>query len=524
MATRYRRARQLVNFWPGYVDGLAGLLMMMLFLLLFYVLGELALSTALDNSVKDSKSKSTVINELLNQLSIVENTNASLEDQIQSQRQKIKNILEIQKDKTAEIASARQIVERLTIARNDAQARLQSRYTAYLALKNEFRTFQDRTEITVREQQEQLGFLSVSLNQEAARLKETESTLAELQKDLADSQKALTISEQRLATLIAKRDSLKVALAETKQSLGETVTTQADQILVLDQRLSVADELSTRQAQDIESLSEEQVLLVGRLENLEVLEKQHLNTLTSLNVDIVALQALRAELQNQLGTQSQEFEQEHRSLVQSLAEMKLLNRQIGALNEQLKQVNQILAVREKVINKQNIAIEDLGRRLNLALASEVNRLQRYRSDFFGRMREIVANRPEIKVVNDRFILQSEVLFPSSSAELTNGGRKKLASIAAMLIELLAEVPPDLPWILRVDGHTDTRPISTPQFPSNWELSAARAIAVVRYLRDLGIPETRLAATGFADLHPIEDRDDEIAHRRNRRIEMKLTQR
>lgn len=329
---------------------------------------------------------------------------------------------------------------------------------------------------------------------------------------------------QEIETQEKQLGLLNIALEETQTSLGETITTQANQIVLLEQSLAKAETLADKQKEQIAALSDDQVLLIGRIEDFEELEKQRLNTLAALNADIAALQNLREELQDKLGTQATKLAEKDTKLVQSLAEMKLLNKQISTLNDQLEEVNNILTVREKTIQKQNLSLENLGQRLNIALASEVQRLQQYRSDFFERMGQILADRAGVKVVDDRFILQSEVLFPSSSAELSQSGRQQLTGIAKILLEVLTEAPKDLPWIIRVDGHTDTRPISTMEFPSNWELSSARAIAVVRYLRKLGVPETRLAATGFAHMHPIEDRDDEIAHRRNRRIEIKLTQR
>ena len=169
-------------------------------------------------------------------------------------------------------------------------------------------------------------------------------------------------------------------------------------------------------------------------------------------------------------------------------------------------------------------IADLGRRLNLALAGKVEELQRYRSEFFGRLRELLGNRAGIRVVDDRFVFQSEVLFASGSAALEVAGERQMAQLALTLLEIAREIPPDIPWILRVDGHTDSVPIRTTQFPSNWELSTARAISVVRYLTSQGIPPERLAATGFGEFQPIDRRDDEIGFRRNRRIELKLTSR
>jgi chemotaxis protein MotB len=166
----------------------------------------------------------------------------------------------------------------------------------------------------------------------------------------------------------------------------------------------------------------------------------------------------------------------------------------------------------------------MGQRLNAALASKVQDLARYRSEFFGRLRKVLGDRRDIQIVGDRFVFQSEVLFASGSDSLAEGGKVQLAHLATTLKEIAEGIPDDINWVLRVDGHTDRVPISTARFPSNWELSTARAISVVKYLISQGIPPHRFAATGFGEFQPLDERDDEIAYRRNRRIEMKLDQR
>ena len=202
----------------------------------------------------------------------------------------------------------------------------------------------------------------------------------------------------------------------------------------------------------------------------------------------------------------------------------LLNRQILALRQQLAQLDNLLKESEQQNQEQEVQIADLGRRLNLALATKVQELARYRSEFFGRLREVLGDHPGIRVEGDRFVFQSEVLFDSGSAELGPEGQTQMGQLARTLREISAEFPDDIDWILRVDGHTDQRPIFTAEFASNWELSTARAISVVKYLIDQGIDAKRLAATGFGEFQPIDPGDDEIALRRNRRIELKLTQR
>jgi chemotaxis protein MotB len=171
-----------------------------------------------------------------------------------------------------------------------------------------------------------------------------------------------------------------------------------------------------------------------------------------------------------------------------------------------------------------VQIADLGKRLNVALANKVAELAGYRSEFFGKLKQVLGERPDIQIVGDRFVFQSEVLFDVGSADIEDAGKQQLGQFAKTLLEIAAKIPPDIDWILRVDGHTDKRPINTNQFHSNWELSSARAIAVVNYLASQGVPYNRLVAAGFAEFRPLDAADDEIAYRRNRRIELKLDQR
>ncbi len=208
---------------------------------------------------------------------------------------------------------------------------------------------------------------------------------------------------------------------------------------------------------------------------------------------------------------------------QALARIDILNQQIAALRRQLGALEEALAASEKSGAESQEKIADLGARLNVALAQKVQELARYRSDFFGRLRQILGDRPGVSVVGDRFIFQSEVLFESSQASLDAAGRAELDKLAAALIELEHEIPPDIPWIARVDGHTDKKPIQSAQFPSNWSLSAARAIAVVQYLISKGVAPQRLAAAGFGEFQPLDPGDSDEANRRNRRIELKITE-
>ena len=207
-----------------------------------------------------------------------------------------------------------------------------------------------------------------------------------------------------------------------------------------------------------------------------------------------------------------------------MAQVELLNQQIAALRRQLAALESALEASESKDKESQTRIADLGQRLNLALAQRVQELSRFRSEFFGRLRAILGNRPDIRVVGDRFVFQSEVFFDPGQAVVQPGGRSELDKLAAALIELDKQIPKDIAWVLRVDGHTDVRPIASAQFPSNWELSAARAISVVQYLIGKGISPQRLLAAGFGEFQPLDPATTDDAYRRNRRIELKLTER
>jgi chemotaxis protein MotB len=237
----------------------------------------------------------------------------------------------------------------------------------------------------------------------------------------------------------------------------------------------------------------------------------------SAQVATTAAQGKATELSGQL-------EGEKKISAGALAQVELLNQQLAALRNQLAALEQSLQTAQNKDKEAQSRISDLGRQLNLALAEHVNELQRYRSDFFGKLRDILGDRPDIRVVGDRFVFQSEVFFDSGRSDLKPQGRVELDGLAKVLLQLESDIPPDLAWILRVDGHTDVRPVTGTVFKSNWDLSAARAIAVVQYLITKGVSAQRLAAAGFGEFQPIDPGVGEEAYRRNRRIEFKLTER
>ena len=262
------------------------------------------------------------------------------------------------------------------------------------------------------------------------------------------------------------------------------------------------------------------------------------NKLAALAQQIEALEALKAELETEIAgvsgklDKSQlELDEERKALLaekdlsdSARAQVALLNRQMKALRQQVAGIARALDASELLATKQKVQISAMGKRLNAALASKVQELSRYRSEFFGRLRELLGKKKGVRIVGDRFVFQSEVLFQSGSAELQEPGKVQLNQLAQTLLELAARIPTDIDWVLRIDGHTDKRPIRTAQFPSNWELSTARAISVVKFMIEQGVATSNLAATGFGEFQPIDPQDNEDAYRRNRRIEFKLTQR
>ena len=243
--------------------------------------------------------------------------------------------------------------------------------------------------------------------------------------------------------------------------------------------------------------------------------------ITALLSDIAALQSLKDDLQQKvLGADAEK----KKITDQAQMQVELLNRQMLALRDELARISKALDASEQKTKDQDVQIVDLGNRLNAALASKVEELARYRSEFFGRLREVLGERQDIRIVGDRFVFQSEVLFESGSAIIGDAGKSQLDDLATTLILLSFDIPADLDWVLRIDGHTDRRPINTFQFPSNWELSTARAVAVAKYLIGRGLPPERMVTAGYAEFRPLDPADTDGAYNKNRRIEFKLDQR
>jgi chemotaxis protein MotB len=249
-----------------------------------------------------------------------------------------------------------------------------------------------------------------------------------------------------------------------------------------------------------------------------------LATLRADNERLTGLAGLSGDKDARIAALDKELTEKASMSNEALAKVDLLNQQLLALRRQMAALQEALGAAEAKDKESQARISDLGARLNVVLARQVQELQRYRSDFFGRLRELLRDRKDIRVVGDRFVFQSEVLFPSGQATMTPEGLAAMDQLAAAIVELERSIPKEIDWALQVDGHTDARPIASPQFPSNWELSSARATSVVKYLINRGVSPRRLVAAGYGEFQPLEDGNTDEILRRNRRIELKLTNR
>ncbi len=301
---------------------------------------------------------------------------------------------------------------------------------------------------------------------------------------LGDSRSTSSARQQIIADLSAE---LATARAEREGAVTTLSSTQAE-------RDELAHALAAARSSE-EQLEQQEATLRAALDELESNEAQIAELSASLDAEKVARDEMAA-------------------LTEELDGLRLHVTELASA---------LTSVRAEVAEK-SATIGDLERALSSTLARKVEELERYRSEFFGKLHQVIGDSRDVRVVGDRFVFQSEVLFDRGSAELGDEGRVQMAKLAETLLEVAATIPSDVAWVLRIDGHTDRRPIATSLFPSNWELSSDRAISVVRFLSEQGIAADRLAAAGFAEYQPLDTRDDEIAYRRNRRIEIKLTQR
>jgi chemotaxis protein MotB len=434
-----RGSRRSINIWPGFVDALATLLLVVIFVLMVFMIAQYFLSTALTGRDEALQRLNREISELADILSLERDANADLRINLAQISSELQSSLVARESLQGQLAA-------LAEERDDLSNEVAGLLAARDAAERRFAEIAARAGLNQEELEK--AYKSIEVNKE-----KIEAQLAEL------------------AILKSLRDDMVIKLASTEMAFN---TSEAERAKL---KLSLADA---------------QALLAQQ-------------------------NAREKDLSSQL-VKAQDLSQD------AQIKIELLNRQIASLRQQLARIENILETTEIADKAKDVRIADLGRRLNVALANKVQELSRYRSEFFGRLREVLGDHPGIQIVGDRFVFQSEVLFDTGSAVLEAAGKDQMRQLAETLIEISASIPPEVDWILRVDGHTDIRPINTPEFPSNWELSTARAISVVRYLTEQGVPAERLAATGFGQFQPLDLTDTLAAFRKNRRIELKLTQR
>jgi len=391
-------------------------------------------------------------------------------------------------------------------------------------------------------------YLTDTLAGREAALARLETELRDLGDELAMEREAREELELDLAVSIAERGALREELTTARSRIGELeedlaeaeATMEADAEIIERQAAEAAslqqDLMALRELRDEleaevgelaaarEEAEEDATAARDRSRTLEAElahaeERTHLaqQELEERDIALRDLQALVAEQRRALEDEEQLTEAQQ-------SRIDRLNRQVDALRQQLRRVTVALQVSEETVAQREEELQDLGRRLNLALIEQIHELSRYRSDFFGRLREVLGEREDIRIEGDRFVLQSELFFDTASATLDEAGHDQLDEVASTILELQDNIPDGIPWVLQVEGHTDQRPISTEEFPSNWHLSTARAQAIVDRLIDQGVPPERLSPAGFGEYHPIADGTDPEDLRRNRRIELRLTQR
>jgi chemotaxis protein MotB len=478
-----RRGDNGLSAWPGYVDALSTLLMVIIFVLLVFVLAQAFLSVVLTGRDQQLDRVNRQLAEVSDMLSLERGHSTDLQQ----------SITQLNRELAAATGARDTLTQQLAALKDQAE-----------------RASTDRD--TLRAERDRLAQQLTDANLQA---RSGAAQVQQLQNDL-------TASAQR--TDAAKQDTATVAtqLADARQQLGDTnaklaaaqsqLAEMQRQMAELDKTVQVNKDTLAAKLSDLAKLAEQNRALAALRDSLE---KQAQDAAGRAMTDAQRRAAVETQLasEKQLGDSAK-------------AQIALLNQQVDELKAQLTTVANALDLAKTQGQEKDTQIANLGQKLNMALATKVEELQRYRSEFFGKLRDVLANRPGIQIVGDRFVFQSEVLFPVGSAELTPAGVSGITALAITIKDIAAEIPPDIAWILRVDGHTDRQPIKGVggQFASNWELSAERAITVVKLLIADGVPAEHLAATAFGDNQPLDPANTPEAYAKNRRIELRLTDR
>jgi len=387
---------------------------------------------------------------------------------------------------TWELAGREATISRLQRSINELAQTLSLERDRSAALESRLADTETRLRATLAEREELSGRLRLALERAAV----TEADLAEARRIIS-----------------ADKDAIKAQLAEI-------ASLQQDIAALRELRAKLEGEIAQRDT-ELASARDRSKQLEARLASEEERTRLAQKEIDKRDIRIADLSA-RVEEQDKALAEGRRLSQRAESRIAELTQ------QVQALRRQIAELDAALKLAEAKVGEQKVEIEGLGQRLNVALARKVQELNRYRSEFFGRLREVLGDRDDIRIVGDRFVFQSEVLFATGSAELGEPGQRQMKRLAEALKDVSARIPRDIDWVLRIDGHTDRRPIHTREFPSNWELSVARALSILRFLITEGIPARRLIAAGFGEYHPLDPANTPAAWQRNRRIEMRLT--
>ena len=474
MPRRRGAASESLNPWPGYVDALSTLLMVIIFVLLVFVLAQAFLTVTLTGRDRALDRLNRQMAELSDMLSLERGHSNELRTSLAQVSRDLQVANAARDSLTQQLSALRARADKLTADRDALKAE-RDKLSARLA----------DADLQAQAAQARSATLQTQL---AGAAKQNDAT----SQQAADAAAALAATQQQL---VAARDML-AEMKRQQDALDKTVATD---------RATLEAKLS-----DLAKLADEVRNLTALRDELE---KQAQDAAVRATTEAQRRAAVEVELAQEktLGESAR-------------AQIAAMNEQLLQLRSQLAALNQALDVSEKADKDKDIQIANLSSRLNTALAQKVEELQRYRSDFFGKLREALANQPGIHIVGDRFVFQSEVLFPVGTADLTPSGLQEIDKLANTLKDVEKEIPPDVNWLLRIDGHADKQPVVGGVFASNWELSAQRAINVVKRLIADGIPPDRLAAAAFADYQPLDAANTPEAYAKNRRIEIRLTDR
>ena len=475
MALRKRGSQnEGLNAWPGYVDALSTLLMVIIFVLLVFVLAQAFLSVTLSGRDQTLDRLNRQLAELSDMLSLEKGRSSELRT----------SIAQLGRDLQAATATRDSLTQQL--------ATLRAEQTKLAAERDALKTGRDKLAAQLTD---------TGLQTQAALARD-----AQLQQQLAETAKRSTATADEAAATAQQLASAKQQLTAAQSALEEMKRQTAE----LDRTVQAGKDTIAAKLSDLAHMTEQVRNLTALRDDLEKQAQEAAVRATTEAQRSAAVAVERA--------------QEKKLSASARAQLAAMTQDLDQLRAQLAIVSHALELSETTGKDKDAQIANLSSRLNTALAQKLEELQRYRSDFFGRLREVLANRPGIQVVGDRFVFQSEVLFPSGSADMSAAGQEQMHQLATTLKEIAKDIPPDVNWLLRVDGHADRQPIAGGTFSSNWELSAARAITVVKRLIADGIPPNRVAATGFSDNQPLDAADSPDAYAKNRRIEIRLTDR